>query len=179
MLRGARACSGRDCGADEPGGGSERLAQAGLELMAKAAAELEARVVLEDDDVVAVRMRVQLFDALDVDEARTVDAYETVGVELRLQLRERGAVQVLAPASVKLHVDACRLDPVHVARRQEEHAAAGLDEQPFEVARGRGLCWGGERLGRARFAGARQQREQSGAQLLAPLRADVGEGARE
>jgi len=45
--------------------------------------------VVEDDDLVAREERVQLLDALDVDERRAVYAHELLRVELRLKLAQR------------------------------------------------------------------------------------------
>ena len=87
--------------------------------------------------ILAVEPRLQLADALDVDDVGAVDAEEQVGIELRLDRVHRLAEQVRVGADVELDVVAGRLDPVDLAGADEEHAAAGLDDEPFERLRGR------------------------------------------
>src|SRR5215469_16419388 len=60
-----------------------------IEALAVAAAEREARAAPQDQLVIAVKQRMHLGDVLDVDEYRTVYAYETCGIEALLELSER------------------------------------------------------------------------------------------
>ena len=64
---------------------------------------------MEDDVVLAVRPRVQLADAAQVDDGRAVDADELLRVELRFEVREGLAQQVRLLPGVNLDVVALGL----------------------------------------------------------------------
>src|SRR5687767_3358575 len=104
-----------------------------LKLFAIAAAEREARPVLQEDHVLAVEPGLQLSYAFDVDDVGAVDAVEGVGVELRLERVHRFPEQMCVGADVQLDVIARRFDPVDFVRADEEHASTGLDHESLET----------------------------------------------
>src|SRR5207249_4470665 len=93
-------------GGDErrPGDLSERLAERLLQLAAVAAAQGEARAVLQDDDVLPVEHGLHLAYAFDVDERGAVDAYEARRVNLRFETADRLAQEIRGRPRVQAHV---------------------------------------------------------------------------
>src|SRR5262245_47007980 len=80
--------------------GSEALAQLFLQLVPVAATERKPLPITQDDDVFAVEPGLQLFDALSVDDPRTVDADEPLGIETRLHAVHRLAEEMRFLAEV-------------------------------------------------------------------------------
>ena len=60
---------------------------------------------------------------------------KSLRIEPRFHAVHRLAEQVRLVAEVEPHVVARGLDPVDLVGAQEEHAAAGLDDQPIEPRR--------------------------------------------
>src|SRR6185436_8591873 len=85
-----------------------------LDLAAVGARQRQLGAVAQGDDVVAGECRVELGDAIDVDDRRTMDAQETVRIEPGLEPREGVAQQVGRLAGVELEVVAGAVDPVHL-----------------------------------------------------------------
>src|SRR5690606_37409473 len=77
----------------------------------------------------AVEPRLDLADAGDVHDRRTVDAYEVVRGKRRLERRERLPDDVRLVLRVDLDVVARRLEPLDVLDVQEGHAPARSDRQ--------------------------------------------------
>ena len=69
-----------------------------LEERPEAPAEFQAPAGLEHHLEFAVRQPLESLDALQVDDGRAVNAHEALGIELRLELGQRGAVQPFALA---------------------------------------------------------------------------------
>src|ERR1044071_7186178 len=105
-----------------------------LQALAAGAAELQLGAVAQDDDVLAARVLVQLFDAVEVDDGGAVRAPEGLRVEALLKLLHAQAEQVRLAADVELDVVVVGLDPVHVRRVDEDDAAARLDHEARQVA---------------------------------------------
>src|SRR4051812_37675086 len=108
-----------------------------LQPLAVAAAEREARAVLEEHHVLAVEPRLQLADLLDVDDVAAMDADEHLWGELRFHRVHRLADQVRVVADVELDVVAGSLDPVDFAGADEEDPAARLDDEAIGLGLGR------------------------------------------
>src|SRR6187549_3051675 len=75
---------------------AQGAAKGSFDVGAVAAAERQAGVVVEDDGELAVEHRLELADALQVDQGRAVDADEGHGIELRLERGQGLAHQVVA-----------------------------------------------------------------------------------
>ena len=84
------------------------------QLVAVAAAQPKLRAVLQHDDVLAVRVRQEFFDARAVDDGGAVDAQEDLRVELRFERVHRFAQQVRLPPRVQPRVAALGFDPVNL-----------------------------------------------------------------
>src|SRR6185369_17842764 len=85
--------------------------------------------VMQQHDVLAAEGRVQLLDAVDVDDGGAVDANELDGIELRLDVAHRSSHEVRLGADVQADVVPRRLAPVDVVRAHEIDASTGLDDE--------------------------------------------------
>jgi len=110
---------------------SGRFAQQFAQLLAVIAARSQLRAVLQDDDVIAVKPGLQLFDTIEIDDDRAVDAEKFVGIEFGSQSGDRFAQQMSFPAGVYPHVIGGGFDPVDLIRAQEKDAPARFDHQPI------------------------------------------------
>lgn len=120
------------------------------EPLAEAPGGLELGAVEQVDDRISLEQRPDLAHALDVDQRAAVNADETVGVELRLELGERSAQQVRARADVQADVGVGGLDPVDLFYLDHPRVPDRGDEQAVGAARvGFGGRLGGAVGGRA------------------------------
>src|SRR5215468_4994655 len=86
--------------------------------------------------MVTAEPRLDLADAMDVDDRRAMDAYEPRGIEPRLEVDERLSELVLASARVDAYVVAAGGDPVDLGRGDQPDAAAIRDGEVIRVRRG-------------------------------------------
>src|SRR5215216_1483478 len=96
----------------------------GLEALAIAAAQVHLGAVLQADAPVAADPGRDLGDARDVDHVGFVDSDEALGIELALQLGERGADLQRLAADMEDRVIAGGLDPVDVGYLDHDLLAA-------------------------------------------------------
>src|SRR5881394_3485753 len=97
-----------------------------LETLAGAAADRDARAVFEDDDAVAFEERLKFFDAVKVDDGRTMCAEELRRVEALLQLADAAAKHMCLSADVQVQIIAHRFDPIDFGGLDKHDPARGL-----------------------------------------------------
>src|SRR5205085_4892509 len=113
---------------------SEGFAERLLEFAAIAAAQSEARAVVQDDDILAVEHGLHLAYAFDVDERGAMDAQETCRVNLRFETADRFAQQISRRPDVQTDVVAVSFDPINFGSFEKEDAPAGFHDDTFERA---------------------------------------------
>src|SRR4029078_7530657 len=109
------------------------LGDRGAQASAEHAAGGETCPVAHDDDVLAVEPRLELLDAIDVDDRRAMNAPERLGIEALFHVLHAFAQQVGVVLRVNLHVVARRFDPVDLLGAHEENAPARFHDQPLGV----------------------------------------------
>ena len=84
----------------------------------------------------------QLANALDVDDARVVNAHEDIGVQLIGEGLHRLPQQVNAPPDIQPRVVSVSGDPVDLCGANDGHLTRGFDRDPVGRfwPRGRGIC---------------------------------------
>ena len=75
--------------------------------------------------------RLQLLDAIGIDDVRAVDADEAVRIEPRLHRRHRLAEEIGIALHMQPHVVPCGVHPVDFVRADEEDPAARFHDQPI------------------------------------------------
>src|SRR6266550_920162 len=103
-----------------------------MEGLAVGRARCEFRAILENDDVLAVKPRLELLDAIHVHNRRAVHADEAVRREPLLEPCQRVTYHMHVAARMKLSVLAIGFDPVDFARLQKRHLAPGPDHEPVD-----------------------------------------------
>ena len=92
-----------------------------------------------------MRDRLQLKDALNVDNNGSMYPNESHRVELIDQFVKRGAVQQFLSGNVQIYVDTRGFDPVNVYYADEACRSSGFHHQPVNAAigcrRGRNQLW--------------------------------------
>src|SRR5262249_24607409 len=88
--------------------------------------------VAQGDHELSVVARLQFFDLADIHYQRPVDTNELGGIKLVRHASDRFAKQVrILPGNVQTNVIRGCLDPVDLIELNENHSAAGLDDQPI------------------------------------------------
>lgn len=99
------------------------------------AAQLQFRAIIENHQML-VEVRVQLFDAIEIDDRRAMNTRKLFGIQSRFQFIHRLAQQVRFAADVHPHVVVISLDPINLLRANEERVAAvGHRELDYERER--------------------------------------------
>src|SRR6266478_8683217 len=127
-----------------------RLCLAGVEIRSEQLGEavaihprqLELRSVAQDQVALAVGGWPQRLDPGHVDDGGAVHAGEAAGIEPLLELLERPAQEVAAPAAVHLGVVVLRLDPVDFLDGHYPDALAVGDGDALQVPGSIGRCTG-------------------------------------
>src|SRR6266542_5647462 len=115
-----------------------RLAcEGGFDFGATVAAEFEHGAIAQDNPAIAAGSRMQLFNAIQIDDGRTVNALELVGIKPGFQDVHCLTQQMRLGAYLKLDVIIRRLDPINLVHVQKTDASGGLDHQPRQPARRR------------------------------------------
>src|SRR5438034_824633 len=94
----------------------------------------DPRTALHYEYSVTMEPRLEFGDSLDVDERRPVNAHESEGVELRLEIRERVRVAKDSRRGVKAHFVVVRLDPRDIGRIDEQRPTIVLHDEPEHLA---------------------------------------------
>src|SRR3954463_451948 len=97
----------------------ERLTQSLFQLTAIGSADSRSRTVFQDHFKFAMGDRLQVQDAFDIDDSRTMDADKTNGIEPLGKLVERGPVQQLLSSDVQVRINPGSLDPVDIGHPYE------------------------------------------------------------
>jgi hypothetical protein len=63
--------------------------------------------------------RLQVQDAFDIDDSRTMDADKTDGIEPLGKLAQRGPVQQFLSSDVQVCINPCSFDPVNIGHPYE------------------------------------------------------------
>src|SRR5689334_12106719 len=113
----------------------ETFAESLLELLAVAPAQCKPGSVLQHHHIFAVEPRLHFLDAVGVDDARTMDADETLGIQARFHVVHRLAEEMGFFAEVEPHVIAGGLDPIDLLCAQEKYASTRLDDETIETLR--------------------------------------------
>ena len=108
-------------------------------LLAVAAAEAKPGFVFEEHLVVAVLIKREAADAIEVDDGRSVNAAKTGGVEILLEFGDAATQHVGSRACVQTCVIVGGLDPVDLRDVEEGNVSRIFDDQAFRCCRS-GLC---------------------------------------
>src|SRR5262249_43559927 len=101
--------------------------------LAAAPAQHQLGAVLEDHSILIVKPRLQLADAVDVDDPRAMNASKLLRIELSFQAADRLTQQVRLLSDVQAHVLAFGLDPVNLSPLQKKRPPAGFDQESLDV----------------------------------------------
>src|SRR5262245_15386586 len=93
------------------------------------AAQCHAGAIAKDDGEIAVKVRQQLLDPIDLHDRGTVDADESFGIELAFQPTHRLARGIRIPSDVQGDVVVRGFDPVDVDEIDHDYAVAQPDRQ--------------------------------------------------
>ena len=118
------------------------------ETFAISAAQFEAHTVLQYDNLVAVACRAQLFDLVDSDDTRSMDANKFLWIEPGIERADFLAHQMRFFSGVEADIIGATLEPFNVIGEQEGNTPGGSDDQPFQI-----FAFGAD-LSLERFAGA-------------------------
>lgn len=110
----------------------QRLPQSLFQLSAIGSADFRSRAVFQDDFKFAMRDRLQMQDAFDVHDRRTMDADETSGIEPLGKLVQRGPVQDLLASDVEVRINPGRFDPIDLGHGYEAGGTRGFHHQAIE-----------------------------------------------
>src|SRR5690242_2312331 len=103
------------------------LPQQPVQFFAMGTAQRQSCAIAQDDRIFPVKQRLQLLDALDVDDRRAADSYEFTGGQPALQGGHRLTMQVGFASHVKVHVIVRSFNPVDFVELQDQNLPAGLD----------------------------------------------------
>src|SRR5579872_6162667 len=92
----------------------ERLPQSLFKLPAIGSADSRSRAVFQDHFEFAMRDWLQVQDAFDVDDRRTMDAHKANRIEPLGEFVQRGTIQQFLASDVQVRVHACRFNPIDV-----------------------------------------------------------------
>src|SRR4051812_26945690 len=95
-------------------------------MIAVSAAKIQPCPVLQDNQIVTMKPRLQFFHAVDINYSRTMNAQEFIGIEPRLERTHGFAQQMDIGADVHPHVVIGSLDPVDLVASQKHYTAGGL-----------------------------------------------------
>lgn len=109
-----------------------------IELFAATRTHRELAVVMENDEVVTMKSRSHLSDAIDVHDRRTVDSQELIRIQLALQNAQPPTKRVPFARDVQADVIPGSLDPIDVGDPQEHQPSVLLGDDTFEVPVPRG-----------------------------------------
>jgi len=94
--------------------------------------------VIKNDNAVSVKPGPDLLYAVDINDLRSVNAHELLGIQTGLKTRYGFADQVRGIGRVDPYIVAFRRDPGDLACRNEEQPFTVTDDQPLKIRR-RGL----------------------------------------
>ena len=117
---------------DECQGDLQRLAQSLLELGPISPADARSRAVFQYNFELAVRDRLELNDAVDVDDSGSMDANEVNGVQSSGQFIQSRTVEQLLTRNVQVHIDAGSLNPIDIHHPHKASCATGFHHQPIQ-----------------------------------------------
>src|SRR6185436_21118775 len=99
-------------------------------MLAAAATKFQLSSVIEYDDVVAVKVLLQLANSFNVDNRRTMDSEEPGGIKLLFHLIHGFTQQVALASDLELNVVVFGLDVINLLSLQKENSPTGFDQQP-------------------------------------------------
>src|SRR5580765_1940049 len=111
----------------------QRLPQSLLQLRAVGSTDARPRTVFQDYFKLAMRDRLQLKDAFNVYNGRSMYANESHRVELIHQFVKRGAVQQFPSGNMKIYIYTSGFDPVDVYNADEARGSSGFHDQPVDA----------------------------------------------
>src|SRR2546422_543164 len=103
--------------------------------MAKVAAHVQARAVLENDRVIAIKHRLQFLDAIHIHNRRAADANEAVGRQLCFHSTDGLAQLMRDTADVHSHIISVRFDPLDVPDTNEDDPAVRFEGETLGFPR--------------------------------------------
>src|SRR5215475_10771482 len=109
--------------------------EGGFDFGATVAAEFEHGAIAQDNPAIAAGGSLQLFNSIQIDDSRAVNALELVGIKPGFQDVHCLTQQMRLGAYVKLDVIIRRLYPINLVHVQKTDATGGLDHQPSQPAR--------------------------------------------
>ena len=110
----------------------DRLAKSVLKARPICPAEFEFCSVFENNDKLAVEIRLQFRDPVDVDNSRAMDTDELVTVEPIPETADGGAKQVRTTLRVESNVRARCLDPRDLLYFEQVGSIYGFDSEPIK-----------------------------------------------
>src|SRR5262249_6121033 len=114
---------------------SERSSQQFVQLFPVGPRERKLNALAKNNAILAVEPGLQLGDTIDVDDRRSVNAYELLRIELRLQSAYRVSQQIRFFPRVKPHVVSFGFEPVYLLGFNKKNVPVHFDDQTLQMNR--------------------------------------------
>ncbi len=104
-----------------------------------AAAEFEPGAIAQDDKILAIEVRQEFLDAVDINNGRAVNPKESLWIQLGLKSTHRFVQEVFFPAYVQAYIITGSFDPIDFIDVEKKNASGLFEHQAFGIGRRRSL----------------------------------------
>ena len=101
-----------------------------LEPLIATAADREPGSAFQNGDTVAFKEWMKFFDSIEIDDSGAVDAEKLVRIKAFFQFAHASAQEMCLAADVQIQIVTHGLDPIDLARLDEQNPSASFDGHP-------------------------------------------------